>query len=77
MNLESIQSELQKTGLDGWLFFDHHERDPLAYRVLGLKPPGHVSRRWYYFIPARSREPMNATAERNNEAVKHKQYKQC
>ena len=47
MNLESIQSELQKAGLDGWLFFDHHERDPLAYRVLGLKPPGHVSRRWY------------------------------
>ena len=39
MNLESIQSELQKAGLDGWLFFDHHERDPLAYRVLGLKPP--------------------------------------
>jgi Xaa-Pro aminopeptidase len=53
MNLESIQSELQKTGLDGWLFFDHHERDPLAYRVLGLKPSGIVSRRWYYFIPAR------------------------
>jgi len=52
MNLESIQNEIQKTGLDGWLFFDHHERDPLAYRVLGLKPPGHVSRRWYYFIPA-------------------------
>lgn len=52
MNLESIQRELQKTGLDGWLFFDHHQRDPLAYRVLGLKPPGLVSRRWYYFIPA-------------------------
>ena len=53
MNLESIQGEIEKAGLDGWLFFDHHERDPLAYRVLGLKPPGHVSRRWYYFIPAR------------------------
>ena len=52
MNLESIQPELRKAGLDGWLFFDHHERDPLAYRVLGLKPTGHVSRRWYYFIPA-------------------------
>jgi len=51
MNLESIQRELQKAGLDGWLFFDHHERDPLAYRVLGLKP-SHVTRRWYYFIPA-------------------------
>ena len=53
MNLESIQGEIQKAGLDGWLFFDQHERDPLAYRVLGLEPPGHVSRRWYYFIPAR------------------------
>jgi hypothetical protein len=30
MNLEAIQRELQKAGLDGWLFFDHHERDPLA-----------------------------------------------
>ncbi|MCB1124876.1 MAG: aminopeptidase P family protein [Verrucomicrobiae bacterium] len=53
MNLKSIQDELQKTGLDGWLFFDHHQRDPLAYHVLGLDPAGHVSRRWYYFIPAR------------------------
>jgi Xaa-Pro aminopeptidase len=60
MNLEAIQRELQKTGLDGWLFFDHHERDPLAYRVLGLKPPGHVSRRWYYFIPSRG-EPRGLT----------------
>ena len=53
MNLESIQRELQRTGLDGWLFFDHHLRDPLAYRVLELKTTGHVTRRWYYFIPAR------------------------
>lgn len=53
MNLKSIQGELQKAGLDGWLFFDHHQRDPLAYHVLGLDPAGHVSRRWYYFIPAR------------------------
>jgi Xaa-Pro aminopeptidase len=52
MNLEAIQTELQRLGLDGWLFFDHHLRDPLAYRVLGLPVAGHVSRRWYYFIPA-------------------------
>lgn len=52
MNLESIQGEMRKTGLDGWLFFDHHERDALAYRLLGLRPSGLVSRRWYYFIPA-------------------------
>jgi Xaa-Pro aminopeptidase len=52
MNLDAIQHELRAAGLDGWLFFDHHQRDLLAYRVLGLEPHGHVSRRWYYFIPA-------------------------
>lgn len=52
MNLNAIQRELRSAGLDGWLFFDHHLRDPLAYRVLGLPAQGHVSRRWYYFIPA-------------------------
>jgi Xaa-Pro dipeptidase len=52
MNLEKIQEELRKQHLDGWLLFDHHERDPLAYRVLGFKPARHVTRRWYYLIPA-------------------------
>lgn len=52
MNLTAIQEELQKQKLDGWLFFDHHLRDPLAYRVLGFHPASHVTRRWYYFIPA-------------------------
>jgi Xaa-Pro dipeptidase len=52
MNLIKIQEELQKLQLDGWLLFDHHERDPLAYRVLGFKPARHVTRRWYYLIPA-------------------------
>jgi Xaa-Pro dipeptidase len=51
MELDKIQSELARQKLDGWLFFDHHQRDPLAYRVLGL--PGRMAtRRWYYFIPA-------------------------
>src|SRR5579871_251777 len=52
MNLAAIQEELRKEKLDGWLFFDHHLRDPLAYRVLGFKPESHVTRRWYYWIPA-------------------------
>ena len=50
MNLSAIQKQLQETNLDGWLFFDHHIRDRIAYRILGLQP-GHVSRRWYYWIP--------------------------
>ncbi|MEO8593654.1 MAG: M24 family metallopeptidase [Candidatus Solibacter sp.] len=51
MNLADIQQELRKQNLDGWLFFDHHMRDPLAYRILGI-PTGKVTRRWYYMIPA-------------------------
>jgi Xaa-Pro dipeptidase len=52
MNVAEIQEELRKEKLDGWLFFDHHQRDPLAYRVLHFAPVSHVTRRWYYWIPA-------------------------
>ena len=52
MQISEIQVQLRSQGLDGWLLFDHHVRDPIAYRVLGLDSGGHVSRRWYYWIPA-------------------------
>jgi Xaa-Pro aminopeptidase len=52
MQIEKIQQEIRNQNLDGWLFFDHHLRDPLAYRVLGLTPPRTPTRRWYYLIPA-------------------------
>ncbi len=52
MDLSRIQQEIRNQKLDGWLFFDHHLRDPLAYRVLGLNVAKGPSRRWYYMIPA-------------------------
>jgi len=52
MKLAEIQQQLREAKLDGWLFFDHHQRDPLAYRILGLGPKVHVTRRWYFFIPS-------------------------
>jgi len=52
MQIEEIQNALREEKLDGWLFFDHHQRDPLAYRVLKLAPGRTVTRRWYYLIPA-------------------------
>jgi len=52
MNLSDMQRSIQDEDLDGWLFFDHHHRDALAYRILGLSDSLHVTRRWYYFIPA-------------------------
>jgi len=47
-----IQAALRDEHLDGWLFFDHHHRDPLAYRVLQFTAGSMVTRRWFYFIPA-------------------------
>jgi len=52
ITIEKIQEALRRDGLDGWLFFDHHRRDPLAYRILGLPESLIATRRWYYFIPA-------------------------
>src|ERR1700678_629720 len=52
MDLKAIQSALREHTLDGWLFYDHHHRDPIAYRILGLDEDSFVSRRWFYFIPA-------------------------
>ena len=52
MRLAEIQEALKEQGLDGWLFMDHHGRDPLAYRILGLHTERTVTRRWYYLIPS-------------------------
>jgi Xaa-Pro dipeptidase len=52
MQIEEIQKALREENLDGWLFFDHHQKDPLAYRILKLGSGRLVTRRWYYLIPA-------------------------
>jgi Xaa-Pro dipeptidase len=51
MNLSSIQNALHEADIDGWLFYDFHNRDPIAYRVLGLDFGKFTSRRWWYWIP--------------------------
>jgi Xaa-Pro aminopeptidase len=52
VNLDAIQQALREQSIDGWLFYDHHHRDPIAYRILGLSATAHVTRRWYYLVPA-------------------------
>src|ERR1041385_5082321 len=56
MDLKAIQSALHERNIDAWLFYDHHHRDPIAYRVLGLPEGSMVTRRWFYIIP-REGEP--------------------
>jgi len=51
MQLAAIQTALREAKLDGWLFYDHHRRDAIAYRVLNINPVM-CTRRWYYIIPS-------------------------
>lgn len=57
MDLPAIQAALRERNIDAWLFYDHHHRDPIAYRVLGLPASLMVTRRWFYLIPAQG-EPV-------------------
>jgi Xaa-Pro aminopeptidase len=51
-HIAAIQQALREAGLDGWLFYDFRGSDPLAARILQLDPARHMTRRWYYLIPA-------------------------
>ncbi len=50
-----IQSALREAKLDGWLFYDFRNSDPLAYRILKLdtRTMGITTRRWFYYIPVK------------------------
>jgi Xaa-Pro dipeptidase len=52
LDIQAIQGALRAGKIDGWLFYDHHHRDPIAASILGLGN-GMATRRWFYFIPAR------------------------
>lgn len=69
MKLRELQAALREEGLDGWLFFDHHLRDPLAYRILNFTPGSMVTRRWYYFVPAEG-EPRGLVHKIERETLK-------
>jgi Xaa-Pro dipeptidase len=53
LDVAAIQAELRTGRIDGWLFYDHHHRDPIAGHILGLGHTGMSTRRWFYFIPSR------------------------
>ncbi|MGB8060825.1 MAG: M24 family metallopeptidase [Candidatus Sulfotelmatobacter sp.] len=55
--IEDIQAALRDHSIDAWLFCDHHHRDTIAYRILGLPESLMVSRRWFYLIPTHG-EPV-------------------
>jgi Xaa-Pro aminopeptidase len=52
-DLNAVQAALQQLGFDGWLLYDFRGLNVLARRVLGLGDEAILSRRWFYFVPAR------------------------
>jgi Xaa-Pro aminopeptidase len=52
MDLNAIQTALKNAGFDGWLFYDFHNRDAVAARILEMDAKRFTSRRWFYYIPA-------------------------
>ncbi|MGB8345921.1 MAG: M24 family metallopeptidase [Ktedonobacteraceae bacterium] len=51
MELERIQQALAAEQLDGWLFYDFRQSNPIAYQVLSLPLEDMYTRRWWYFVP--------------------------
>jgi Xaa-Pro dipeptidase len=68
MDVAAIQSELKAAKLDGWLFYDHHRRDPIAAHILALPEDAMYTRRWFYFVPA-SGEPRKLVHRVENSAL--------
>jgi Xaa-Pro aminopeptidase len=54
IDIDAIQRALKDDELDGWLLYDFHGSNPIATKLVGLTGR-HVTRRWYYFIPASGR----------------------
>ncbi len=52
--LSAVQAAIAQLGLDGWLLYDFRGLNVLARRVIGLSDEAMLSRRWFYFVPARA-----------------------
>ena len=55
--IEEAQKHLQGGALDGWLLYDFHRNNELAYRFLEIPTHRMATRRFFYWIPARG-EPL-------------------
>jgi Xaa-Pro aminopeptidase len=52
-DLGAVQAAIQQLGFDGWLLYDFRGLNVLARRVVGLSDETMLTRRWFYFVPAR------------------------
>src|SRR5436309_14743025 len=69
-DLPSVQSALQQQHIDGWLLYDFRGLNVLARRVVHLPSEAMLSRRWFYFVPARG-EPRKLVHRIEPHALDH------
>jgi len=69
-DVKSAQSAIREMGLDGWLLYDFRGLNILARRVIELPVEGHLTRRWFYFIPAQG-EPRKLVHRIESGALDH------
>lgn len=50
--IAAIQKALEDARLDAWLFCGFRSIDPITSRVLFVETVPHITRRWFYLIPA-------------------------
>src|SRR5919202_732051 len=69
-HLPSVQAALGQLGLDGWLLYDFRGLNVLARRVVELPGDAMLTRRWFYFVPARG-EPRKLVHRIEPHALDH------
>jgi Xaa-Pro dipeptidase len=69
-DLAAVQSAIRQLGYDGWLLYDFRGLNVLARRVIGLPEQAMLSRRWFYFVPAKG-EPRKLVHRIEPRALDH------
>jgi Xaa-Pro aminopeptidase len=67
-DLRAVQTALGQLGFDGWLLYDFRGLNVLARRVVELPTDSILSRRWFYFVPARG-EPRKLVHRIESQAL--------
>src|SRR5262249_34759215 len=52
-DLPKVQAAIRDQKVDGWLLYDFRGLNVLARRVLEMPSDAILSRRWFYFVPAK------------------------
>lgn len=68
--IRDAQGRLSEQGLSGWLLYDFHHSNDLAWEFLAIPEKRHLTRRFFYWIPAQG-EPVRIVHQIESGALDH------